>query len=95
MKNFKRLFILILIPMLLISWFLFSRNYQTIPKQKPYIYKNILYLKLKEIPIKNIKKIEIIENPVLYVIIHYENGLYALSSADYLKVREYLWTFEK
>jgi len=95
MKHFKKIFSIMLIPLLLVSWFVFSKVYQSRPQIKPYIYRGILYLQLKEIPVRKIKKIEIVEDPVLYVIIHYETGLYALSSADYLKVREYLWTFEK
>ena len=60
-------------------------------KTKPYIQKEILYLDLQTIPLKNITQIEIVRDPVLSVIIHHKNGMYNLPFHEYLKIREYLW----
>ena len=62
------------------------------PKTTPYIENEILYLKLKSIPITDIINIEVVREPVIYVIITHKNGLYSMPYEDFQKVERELWS---
>ena len=81
----------IIIGIILVIVFLISYYNPKIP----YIRKGILYLELKEIPIKDIIQIELDRDPILNVIIHHKNGMYLLPYLEYLKIEEKLWTSKK
>ena len=48
-------------------------------------------LLLKNIPIENITKVEIIKDTVPYVIIHHHKGMYSLSYENYKKLEDLIW----
>jgi len=75
----------IIVTIILSAIFLTSCSFPNrTPKEKPYVTKGILYLDLKEIPVKDIVYIEIVKDPVVYIIIHYKNGMYSLPYHEYL-----------
>ena len=89
-----RIFIVIFLVVILLLATTFAIYDKPVPKDKPYVYKKVLYLNLKDIPLNQIVKIEFIRDPVVYVIIHYKTGMYSLPLKEYLKVRENLWYWE-
>ena len=69
------------------------------PTEMPYIYHGVLYTSVKEISVKYVVYVELVERKsiVPFIIIHYQypdskyhSGMIAMSKIDYLKFRDKL-----
>jgi len=89
-----RILTVIILVLIFVFAFIFSISDKPIPTERPFVYKGVLYLNLKEIPLEKIVKIEFVTDPIVYVIIQYDTGFYSLPLKDYLKIREDLWYWE-